>query len=106
MTHRSSHRGSCCCKMPPKGDRWTCNQVSYRSQPKHKFRARRAFKTWKNIKPNITNFKYSANGIEDPAVRVNLLLILGFDDENDLDGYEVQWVVFLGKNKLRFCINR
>ena len=91
--------------MPPKGDRRTCDQVSYRSQPKRKFRARAAFKAWKNIKPKITNFKHSANGIEDPAVRVDLLLVLGFDNENDLDGYEVRWVVFLGKNKLRFRIN-
>ncbi len=91
--------------MPPKGDRWTCGQVSYRSQSKRKFRARTAFRTWKNIIPKITNFKHSANGIENPAVRVNLLLVLGFDDKNDLDRYEVRWVVFLGKNKLRFRIN-
>lgn len=28
----------------------------------------------------------ASNGMEEPTVRINLLLILSFDDKNDLDG--------------------
>lgn len=39
-------------------------------------------------------------------MRVDLLLILGFQDKNNLNGDQIVGVIALGKNKLRRCIYR
>jgi hypothetical protein len=38
--------------------------------------------------------------IEKPTMRVDLLLILCLEDENDLDRKKIVWVIGLGKNEL------
>ena len=40
--------------------------------------------------------EYPADSIEQPTMRIDLFLILGFDDENDLNRNEVLLVILLG----------
>ena len=42
---------------------------------------------------NSAYLKHFSNSIEEPSMGVYLLLILGFQDENDLDGHEVVRIV-------------
>jgi hypothetical protein len=39
-------------------------------------------------------------------MRVDLLLIFCLEDEDDLDGKKIVWIIGLGKNKLRCGIDR
>ena len=41
-----------------------------------------------------------ANGVEEPSMRIDLLLVLGLQDEYDLHRYNVIGVVTVGKNEL------
>ena len=54
----------------------------------------------------ITNLKHAADGIEQPPVRVDLLLILRLDDQDDLDGNEVVGIVAMRHHQLRCRIDR
>lgn len=54
----------------------------------------------------ITNLKHAADGIEQPPVRVDLLLILRLDDQDYLDRHEVVRVVTMGNDELGCSINR
>ena len=55
-----------------------------------------------------TNFRlqHLTNGVEQPTVRVDLLLVLRLDDEDDLDWHEVVRIVTVRDDKLRCRINR
>lgn len=46
-----------------------------------------------------------ANSVEEPTMRINLLLILCFQNENDLNGHQIVRVVLSGKDKLRCGVN-
>ena len=54
----------------------------------------------------ITNLKHAADSIEQPPVRVDLLLILRLDDQDYLDRHEVVRVVTMGNDELGCSINR
>ena len=49
----------------------------------------------------ITSYlKHLADSVEQPAVRVDLLLVLRLDDKDNLDRYEVVGVVAMGDDQL------
>jgi hypothetical protein len=52
------------------------------------------------------HLKHPADCIEDPSVRVDLLLVLLLDDENDLHRDEVVGITALGNNELQGGIDR
>lgn len=52
-----------------------------------------------------THLKYLANGVEEPTVRINLLLILRLDDEDNRHRDEVSMVVTVRKDELWRRIN-
>lgn len=41
------------------------------------------------------------DGIKQPSMRIDLLLILSLQDENDLHGYQVIGIILMRKHKLR-----
>lgn len=47
-----------------------------------------------------------ADSIEEPTMRVDLLLILGLEHKDDLNRNQIVGVVGLGKNQLRCCVDR
>lgn len=53
-----------------------------------------------------TDVKMFANGVEKPSMRVDLFLIFGFEDEDDLYGYQIVRVFSMWKHKLRRRIHR
>jgi hypothetical protein len=57
-------------------------------------------------KSERTHVELSSNGIEQPAMRVNLLLVLCLDHQNDLNWDQVEWVVLLGEDELGLVVNR
>lgn len=54
----------------------------------------------------MTYIDHLANGVEEPPVRVDLLLILGFDAEDDLDRDKILLVVPVGLDELRGSVDR
>ena len=46
-----------------------------------------------------------SNGIEEPTMRIDLLLILGLQDKNDLNWDQIVGVILVGKDKLRCEVN-
>ena len=50
---------------------------------------------------NTTHLEHPADSIEEPAVGVDLLLVLRFDHEDDLYGHEVVRVIRLRNDELR-----
>jgi len=55
-----------------------------------------------SMKKDLDDFP---NCIEKPAMRVDLLLILRLEDEDDLNRNEIIWIIGLGKNELRCSID-
>ena len=52
------------------------------------------------MKSKVTNVEHFTDGIEDPAMRIDLLLVLGLDDQNNLYRNKVQRIIILRKNEL------
>jgi hypothetical protein len=50
--------------------------------------------------------QHLADGVEEPAVRIDLLLVLCLDNEDNLDRYQIVWIVSMWKDKLRRSIDR
>ena len=53
-----------------------------------------------------TYFEHLANGVEEPTVRVNLLLVLSLNDQDDLTRDQVVGVIGMWENKGRGSIHR
>ena len=53
-----------------------------------------------------TYLQHLADGIEEPAVRIDLLLVFCLDNEDNLDGYQIVWIVSMWKDKLGRSIDR
>ena len=47
-----------------------------------------------------TDFKHLANGVKEPTVRIDLLLVLCLNDEDDGHRYEVSVVITMRKDEL------
>lgn len=58
------------------------------------------------ISGSSTCIKHLANGIKQPTVGIDLLLVLGFQDKNNLDRNEVVRAVLLRQYQLGSWINR
>jgi len=54
----------------------------------------------KSERESSTHVKHFTDGVEEPTVRVDLLLILGFKDKDDLDRHQVIGIVCYRKNEL------
>lgn len=50
--------------------------------------------------------KYLADSIEEPSMGIDLLLVLGLQNQDDLDGHEVVGIIANRQNQLRSGINR
>ena len=60
---------------------------------------------WITLK--CTHVQLLANGVEEPAVGVDLLLVLRLDDEDDLDGDQVGAIILLlREDELGLSIDR
>ena len=53
----------------------------------------------------IPYLQYTSDGIEEPTMRIDLLLILGLQDKNDLNQDQIVGVILVGKDKLRCGVN-
>jgi hypothetical protein len=53
-----------------------------------------------------TDLQYLTNGVEQPTMGVDLFLVLGLDDEDDLDWNEILVIVLPREHELRDRINR
>ena len=53
----------------------------------------------------IPYLQYTFDGIEEPMMRIDLLLILGLQDKNDLNQDQIVGVILVGKDKLRCEVN-
>ena len=54
----------------------------------------------------VPYLQYTSNGIEEPMMRIDLLLILGLQDKNDLNRDQIVGVILVEKDKLRCEVNR
>lgn len=54
---------------------------------------------------NETCVEHSSDCIEEPAMRVDLLLIFRLDDQDNLNRDQVERIVAVWKHKLGFCID-
>ena len=52
------------------------------------------------------DLQHLPNSIKEPSMRIDLLLILSFNNEDDLDRDKVEGFSFLRKDKFGRCINR
>ena len=48
-----------------------------------------------------SHLEHLTNGVEQPSMGVNLLLVLCFDDKNNLNRHEVVWVLAMRYDQLR-----
>ena len=53
-----------------------------------------------------THLKLSTDSIEKPSMRVDFLLIFGFENKNNLYRDKIILIVRLGEYELRSCVNR
>lgn len=59
-----------------------------------------------HLRKGRTRIQHLADSIEQPTMRVDLLLILSLENEDNLNRNQVQRVVGLGKDKLRCRVHR
>jgi hypothetical protein len=63
-------------------------------------------RSWMILLVEMTNLQVGTDRVEEPAVRIDLLLVLGLENEDDLNWYEIVRIIALGKNQLRRSIHR
>ncbi len=61
--------------------------------------------TARMIPTTSTHVQHFPYAVEQPPVRIDLLLILGLEDEDNLDRHQVGRIIGLRKNELRRSIN-
>jgi hypothetical protein len=52
-----------------------------------------------------THLQYSTNGVKQPTMRIDLLLVFSFQYKDDLDGNKIIRIVAVRQNKLRSRIH-